>query len=75
MTELEAYYYERDRWHILDHAADHSGEIYQWCFEQFGDQAWVSTTKPEGRWAWGIFKVRFRDENDLIWFKLRWGHE
>ncbi len=41
-------------------------EIIHWCKANFDD------TDRE-RWNWGWPDVFFRDEQDLIFFKLRWG--
>jgi hypothetical protein len=66
------YKFSRD-WYVASYAkniTDH--EVATWCTENFGctpkhPDAWT-------RWTYGSsYKtIRFRDEQDYMWFLLRW---
>ena len=70
------YKFSRAKWHTVD---IHNGiwrlgreynEIIEWCTEQFGKHP----NKPDAwsRWWVGVGEIYFRDEKDVVFYKLKW---
>lgn len=71
-TPKPKYKFSRAKWYVAEYDWVHYGEVIAWCAEQFGPHprqhdAW-------SRW-WDRYegKVFFRDQEDYMMFKLRWG--
>ena len=64
------YKFSRAKWYYCEFNPVNNGKISAWCKEHFGPlsvggDAWM-------RWKKEGLRVRFRDEDDAIMFKLRW---
>ena len=64
------YKFSRAKWFYCDYKYTDEQAVFDWCNEHFGVQskggdAWM-------RWKLEFYKIRFRDEDDAIMFKLRW---
>jgi hypothetical protein len=44
-------------------------EIIDWCIQHFGPAGMATNGS---RWFWSEFVFNFRDQEDYIFFKLRW---
>lgn len=71
------YRFSRTNWYVafcarLDGRLGGDTEVYQWCADNFGPM--VRHPDAWSRWAEGAAwcTIRFRDEQDYIWFTLRW---
>jgi hypothetical protein len=58
-------------WYIAEFDWVHTGEVLEWCKQQFGPHpknpdAWSRWVNKYGE------KIHFRDEKDYAWFMLRW---
>jgi hypothetical protein len=46
-------------------------EVMYWCYIQFGEHDEIPSIKNRW-WCEPENQIRFRDEKDYIWFKLKW---
>lgn len=53
--------------HIPQHL--NKEELYSWCQTNFGPPGFLS----DRRWTPLEFTFQFRDKEDAVWFKLKWG--
>lgn len=66
------YKFSRANWYVANFDTQYYFEVEEWCKEQFGPHPkypdawsrWVHTYEDQ---------IHFRDEQDYIWFVLRWG--
>jgi hypothetical protein len=72
------YQFSRTNWYVafcakLDGRSVTDIEVFQWCADNFGPM--VQHPDAWSRWAEGPSwaTIRFRDEQDYMWFTLRWG--
>ena len=65
------YKFSRAKWYEAKLPKDGQG-AYNWCMETFG----AEPKNPDAwsRWYFNVNRTfRFRDEQDYMWFVLRWG--
>lgn len=70
------YQFSRAKWHTVDiggggwRLGREYNEIIEWCTEHFGKHP----NKPDAwsRWWVGVGAIYFRDERDLVLYKLKW---
>jgi hypothetical protein len=66
------YKFTRAMWYVAEFDVDDYTDVVHWCTEQFGSH-------PKYPDAWSRWehryenKIHFRDKEDYIMFKLRWG--
>ena len=64
--------FSRNNWYVAEYNQEDYHEVMAWCSQQFGPHP----ARPDAwsRW-WDRYegKVFFRDQEDYIMFKLRWG--
>lgn len=69
---MNLYKFSRAKWYVAEFDWVHTGEVLEWCSQQFGPHprnpdAWSRWVNKYGE------KIHFRDEKDYHWFILRWG--
>ena len=66
------YKFSRSNWYVAEFNERYYWEVEEWCSQQFGPH-------PRHPDAWSRWfhkyenKIHFRDEQDYIWFILKWG--
>lgn len=65
------YNFSRAKWYVATYNYLDGVEIGKWCAEQFGPHP--TQADAWSRWCCeNNLKIRFRDEQDYVWFILRW---
>lgn len=58
---------------------DNHWQMSKWCTQQFGPR-WEAIGYRQGTWCtfwegrdnFGMYRWHFKNEKDMVWFKLRW---
>jgi len=64
------YKFSRSNWYEADMPWQQRADVLMWCTEQLGPQPVVNDAWSRWYYSFGI--LYFRDEQDYIWFILRW---